>query len=110
MLAGVDEETALVKGPDGWSVAGAGAVTLYGVGGTTDVHRRRRRPPGLPDMRRAELVAELLREVVGLAELADEAELGLEPVGVVFLAFEDLLEQLAGAVVAELRGTWRCRG
>ena len=33
VLAGVDEETALVKGPDGWSVAGAGAVTLYGTEG-----------------------------------------------------------------------------
>jgi cyanophycinase len=29
VLAGVDEETALVKDPDGWSVAGAGSVTLY---------------------------------------------------------------------------------
>ena len=35
VLAGVDEETALVKGPDGWSVAGAGAVTLYGAEGTS---------------------------------------------------------------------------
>jgi cyanophycinase len=35
VLAGVDEETALVKGPDGWSVAGAGSVTLYDTSGTT---------------------------------------------------------------------------
>ena len=42
LLAGVDEETALIKRPDGWSVAGAGAVTLYGVDGTPRVHRRRR--------------------------------------------------------------------
>ena len=34
VLAGVDEQTALIKRPDGWSVAGAGAVTLYGVDGT----------------------------------------------------------------------------
>ncbi len=34
VLAGIDEETALIKRPDGWSVAGAGAVTLYGVDGT----------------------------------------------------------------------------
>jgi cyanophycinase len=34
VLAGIDEETALIKGPDGWSVAGAGAVTLYGRDGT----------------------------------------------------------------------------
>jgi cyanophycinase len=30
LLAGIDAETALVKGPDGWSVAGAGTVTIYG--------------------------------------------------------------------------------
>ena len=34
LLAGIDEETALIKRADGWSVAGAGAVTLYGVDGT----------------------------------------------------------------------------
>jgi cyanophycinase len=34
VLAGVDEETALIKGADGWNVAGAGAVTLYGIKGT----------------------------------------------------------------------------
>ncbi|HEX4531368.1 MAG TPA: Type 1 glutamine amidotransferase-like domain-containing protein [Acidimicrobiia bacterium] len=34
VLAGVDEETALIKGADGWSVAGAGTVTLYGIEGT----------------------------------------------------------------------------
>jgi cyanophycinase len=34
VLAGIDEETALIKGPDGWSVAGAGTVTLYASGGT----------------------------------------------------------------------------
>jgi cyanophycinase len=32
VLAGIDEETALVKGPEGWSVAGAGTVTVYGRG------------------------------------------------------------------------------
>ncbi len=30
VLAGIDEETALIKTADGWSVAGAGGVTLYG--------------------------------------------------------------------------------
>jgi cyanophycinase len=35
VLAGIDQETALIKGPDGWSVAGAGTVTLYASGGTT---------------------------------------------------------------------------
>jgi cyanophycinase len=35
VLAGIDEETALIKGPDGWSVAGVGKVTLYASGGTT---------------------------------------------------------------------------
>jgi len=34
VLAGIDEETALVKRSDGWSVAGAGMVTLYGRDGT----------------------------------------------------------------------------
>ena len=33
-------------------------------------------------------VPDLLGEVVGLAERRDQAELGLEPVGVVFLAFD----------------------
>jgi cyanophycinase len=32
VLAGIDEETALVKGPEGGSVAGAGTVTVYGRG------------------------------------------------------------------------------
>ena len=34
MLVGIDEETALIKRADGWTVAGAGAVTLYGIEGT----------------------------------------------------------------------------
>ena len=42
----------------------------------------------------------LLGEVVGLAQLVDELQLGLEPVSVVCFAFEDRLEQVAGAVVA----------
>ena len=45
--SGIDEETALVKRSDGWTVAGAGAVTVYGVDGTATLHRRRR-VPGLP--------------------------------------------------------------
>ena len=47
VLAGVDEETALVKGPDGWSVAGAGTVTLYGAG-TTTTYVAGDAPDGLP--------------------------------------------------------------
>jgi cyanophycinase len=35
VLAGIDEQTALVKDADGWSVAGAGTVTIYGADGTT---------------------------------------------------------------------------
>jgi cyanophycinase-like exopeptidase len=30
VLAGIDEETALVKHGETWSVAGVGAVTIYG--------------------------------------------------------------------------------
>ena len=51
MLAGVDEETALVKRPDGWSVAGAGTVTLYGVPdseGATTTYTAGDTPAGLP--------------------------------------------------------------
>ena len=48
VLAGVDEETALVKGPDGWSIAGAGTVTLYAAGGTT-ISTAGDEPVGLPD-------------------------------------------------------------
>lgn len=29
VLAGIDEQTALVRSPEGWTVAGAGTVTLY---------------------------------------------------------------------------------
>jgi cyanophycinase len=47
VLAGVDEETALVKSPDGWSVAGAGAVTLYAAGGTS-TYASGDTPAGLP--------------------------------------------------------------
>ena len=43
-----------------------------------------------------------LGEVVGVAQLADQLELGFEPVGVRLLAEQDLLEQLATSVVAEL--------
>jgi cyanophycinase len=48
VLAGIDEETALVKGPDGWSVAGAGVVTLYGANGTT-TYAPGDTPAGLPE-------------------------------------------------------------
>jgi len=48
VLAGVDEETALVKGPDGWSVAGAGTVTLYAADDTT-TYTDGDTPAGLPD-------------------------------------------------------------
>ncbi len=48
MLAGVDEATALVKGPDGWSVAGVGTVTLY-AGDGTSTYSAGDAPEGLPD-------------------------------------------------------------
>jgi cyanophycinase len=48
VLAGIDEETALVKDADGWSVAGAGTVTLYASGATT-THRAGETLAGLPD-------------------------------------------------------------
>jgi cyanophycinase len=47
VLAGVDEETALVKGPDGWTVAGAGSVTLYRADATT-TYVAGDAPEGLP--------------------------------------------------------------
>ncbi|HLM18023.1 MAG TPA: Type 1 glutamine amidotransferase-like domain-containing protein [Acidimicrobiia bacterium] len=48
VLAGVDEETVLLKGPDGWSVAGAGSVTLYTAAGTS-TSTAGDTPAGLPD-------------------------------------------------------------
>ncbi len=48
VLAGVDEATALVKGPDGWSVAGVGTVTLY-AGDGTSTYSAGDAPEGLPD-------------------------------------------------------------
>jgi cyanophycinase len=48
VLAGVDEATALVKSPDGWSVAGAGTVTLYS-GGDVTTYTAGDTPGGLPD-------------------------------------------------------------
>ena len=47
VLAGIDEETALVKGPDGWSVAGAGTVTLYAADAIT-TYPAGDTPEGLP--------------------------------------------------------------
>ena len=47
VLAGIDEATALVKRPDGWTVAGAGTVTLYGAGATT-TYTAGDAPDGLP--------------------------------------------------------------
>jgi cyanophycinase len=47
VLAGVDEQTALVKSPQGWTVVGAGTVTLYGAGGTT-TYAAGDVPEGLP--------------------------------------------------------------
>jgi cyanophycinase len=51
VLAGVDDETALVKGPDGWSVVGGGTVTLYGVAdseGAVTTYAAGDTPEGLP--------------------------------------------------------------
>jgi cyanophycinase len=47
VLAGVDEATALVKSPGGWSIVGAGGVTLYGPDGAT-VYAAGDTPKGLP--------------------------------------------------------------
>jgi cyanophycinase len=47
VLAGVDEQTALLKTVDGWLVAGAGTVTLYDASGAT-TYRSGETPPGLP--------------------------------------------------------------
>ena len=47
VLAGVDEATALVKGPDGWSVGGVGAVTLYAAD-TVTTYSAGDTPDGLP--------------------------------------------------------------
>jgi cyanophycinase len=47
VLAGIDEETALIKDAEGWSVAGAGTVTLYGADGTS-TYRSGDHPEGLP--------------------------------------------------------------
>ncbi len=47
VLAGIDEQTALIKRSDGWTVAGAGAVTLYGVDGTPS-YTAGDAVPGLP--------------------------------------------------------------
>lgn len=47
VLAGVDEQTALVKDPDGWTVVGAGTVTLYAADGTT-TYFAGDAPDGLP--------------------------------------------------------------
>ena len=44
--------------------------------------------------------ADLLREVVRFADLAQQLELRLDPVGVLLFAFEDVIEQLTRAVVA----------
>ena len=48
MLAGVDEQTALVKSPDGWVVAGAGSVTVY-AGGNVTGYAAGDTPAGLPE-------------------------------------------------------------
>ncbi len=48
VLAGVDEQTALVKSPDGWVVAGAGSVTVY-AGGDVTGYAAGDTPAGLPD-------------------------------------------------------------
>ena len=53
---------------------------------------------------------QLLCEVELGADLADGFELGLEPVGVVLLAFEDVLEEVTAAVVAALDAQGDARG
>src|SRR4029077_5110271 len=49
-------------------------------------------------------VLDLLREVVALAGLGDQGHLGLDPVRVALLAFEDVLEELPAAVVTQAPG------
>jgi cyanophycinase len=48
VLAGIDEQTALVKTTDGWSVAGAGTVTLYSRNATIATYRDGDAPADLP--------------------------------------------------------------
>src|SRR5262249_4357490 len=55
-------------------------------------------------VRRSVVLPDLLCQVVGLACLGDERQLSLEPVRVLFLAFEHLLEELAGPIVSEAAG------
>jgi cyanophycinase len=47
VLAGIDEHTALISDANGWTVAGAGSVTLYGASGAT-TYRAGEHPEGLP--------------------------------------------------------------
>src|SRR5215510_12305295 len=54
--------------------------------------------------RRRVSLLHLLREVILLADLADQLELGLEPVGVLLLSDQDPGEQILGGVVASLAG------
>src|SRR5437867_782237 len=64
----------------------------------------RPKPRGRAAWSRSSLLLDLLGEIVALAGLRDEHELGLDPVGVLFLALEDRRQELAGAVVAEAAG------
>src|SRR5262249_14435065 len=47
------------------------------------------------------VLLDLLREVVALARLRDQGELSFDPIGVALLAFQEVLEELAAAVVTE---------
>jgi hypothetical protein len=49
---------------------------------------------------------DLWGEVLGFADLADQLQLGRDPVGVLLFTFEDAVEQLTGSVVA--LGDARC--
>ena len=68
------------------------------------------RDPGLCTERRGvtaaepqlSLLVDLLGQIALRADLLDDVELGLEPVGAVLLAVQNLLEELAAAVVALL--------
>src|SRR5262245_28453467 len=83
--------------------AGRGAAMSGGTadgGATRQALAPRSTSAARVDRRTAALLPELLREIGLLAELLDQAELRLEPVEVILLALEDVLEQVPRRVVS----------